>query len=177
MGTWVNSEYKNIRITGGTDVTSSALLEDLQKVAAQQVTIKINGKVINKLNSQVVNYLNLGTDGLSYVNNPIVTGYAINQAITNGGTTGASVVPSKNIPVTVTIIPSTGYVYPSSVTVTVANSGTVVYSYNSTTGVVTLSQATDAVTITATCPSDANFILSDGKTLTTSDNKLFMTTD
>ena len=174
MGTWINSEYKDIRITGGTDASSDALLAALQKVAAQQVTIKINEKVINKLNSQVVNYLNLGTDGLSYINNPIVTGYAINQAITNGGTTGASVVPSKNIPVTVTVVPNSGYGLPTSITVTVANSGTVVYNYNSTTGVITLSQATGAVTITAACVSEANFTLSDGKTLTTSDSKLFM---
>ena len=177
MGTWVNSEYKNIRITGGTDVTSEALWADLQKVAAQQVTIKINGKVINKLNSQVVNYLNLGTDGLSYINNPIVAGYAINPVITGGTLSGALVVPSKNISTTATIVPSSGYSLPSSITVTVANSGTVTYSYNSTTGVITLSQATGTVTITATCASDANFILSDDKTLTTSDNKLFMTTD
>ena len=74
------------------------------------------------------------------------SGYSITPTITNGTATGATSI-TENGDATVTIVPDTGYKLPSSVSVTGATS-----EYNSTTGIVSLSNATGDVTITATCP-------------------------
>lgn len=73
------------------------------------------------------------------------TKYTITATITNGSSTGDSSIDEKGT-ASVTITPDSGYVLPESVTVDGATS-----EYNSTTGVISLSNPTKNVTIAATC--------------------------
>lgn len=73
------------------------------------------------------------------------TKYTITATITNGTSTGDSSIDEKGT-ASVTITPNSGYVLPESVTVDGATS-----EYNSTTGVISLSNPTKNVTIAATC--------------------------
>lgn len=72
--------------------------------------------------------------------------YSITKSITNGTASGASTITYGST-ATVTITADSGYDLPSTVSVSGAN-----YSYNDTTGVITLTNPTGNVTITATCP-------------------------
>ena len=71
--------------------------------------------------------------------------YSITKNVTNGTATGATSI-AKNGTASVTITANTGYAIPTSVTVTGAS-----YNYNSTTGVVTLTNPTNDIVITANC--------------------------
>lgn len=73
------------------------------------------------------------------------TKYTITATITNGSSAGDSSIDEKGT-ASVTITPDSGYVLPESVTVDGATS-----EYNSTTGVISLSNPTKNVTIAATC--------------------------
>ena len=73
------------------------------------------------------------------------TKYTITATITNGSSTGDSSIDEEGT-ASVTITPDAGYVLPESVTVDGATS-----EYNSTTGVISLSNPTGNVTIAATC--------------------------
>lgn len=75
--------------------------------------------------------------------------YNITGVITNGGLTGATTI-LEGSGATVTINPTSGYDYPTEVSVTGATA-----SYLTTSGVVTLNNPTDNVVITATCPKAA----------------------
>ncbi len=86
------------------------------------------------------------------------TGYSITTSVTNGTYTGDTSI-SKSGNATVTISPNTGYKLPSDVTVTGATK-----SYNSTTGVVSLSNPSGNVTISATCPALQSYSIT--KTIT-----------
>ena len=72
--------------------------------------------------------------------------YTITKTIYYGTASGATTITYGST-ATVTISPNTDYMLPTSVTVSGATP-----SYNSSTGVITLSNATGNVTITATCP-------------------------
>ena len=72
--------------------------------------------------------------------------YTITKTIYYGTASGATTITYGST-ATVTISPNTDYMLPTSVTVSGAT-----FSYNSSTGVITLSNATGNVTITATCP-------------------------
>jgi len=72
--------------------------------------------------------------------------YNITGAITNGGLTGATTI-LEGSGATVTINPTSGYDYPTEVSVSGATA-----SYLATSGVVTLNNPTNDVVITATCP-------------------------
>lgn len=74
------------------------------------------------------------------------SGYTITPTITNGTSSGDTSIASGGT-ASVTITPNSGFKLPNDVTVTGATK-----SYNSTTGVVSLSNPTGNVTITATCP-------------------------
>lgn len=67
----------------------------------------------------------------------------ITVSVTNGTATGDTAIAGT---ATVTIVPNEGYILPQSVTVANAS-----YTYDSTTGVISLSNATDTVTISAIC--------------------------
>lgn len=73
--------------------------------------------------------------------------YSITATVTNGTATGDAQIQAGGT-ATVTIAASSGYSLPSTVTVSGATS-----SYDSSTGVITLSNPTGAVTISATCAS------------------------
>ena len=73
------------------------------------------------------------------------TAYSITTSITNGGSSGPATINVGGT-ASITITPSSGYTLPSTVTVTNATS-----SYNNTTGVISLSNPTGNVTISATC--------------------------
>lgn len=73
-------------------------------------------------------------------------GYTITATITNGSASGDEAILFD---AEVTITPSAGYVLPETVVVEGADS-----EYDPTTGVVTLTNATANVTVTATCPSE-----------------------
>jgi len=72
--------------------------------------------------------------------------YSITTNVTNGSYTGSTSISTGGT-ATVTISATAGYKLPTSVTVTGATQ-----SYNSSTGVITLSNPTGAVSITASCP-------------------------
>lgn len=74
-------------------------------------------------------------------------GYTITATITNGTATGDDHILFDDA--TVTITANATYVLPSAITVTGAT-----YDYNSTTGVITLSDPTENVTITAECTAE-----------------------
>lgn len=84
-------------------------------------------------------------DGSEWVLCGSVVYYPISATVTNGTTSGASKIASGQT-VEVTIVPSSGYAVPTSVTVEGATA-----SYNATTGVITLSEVTGDVSITAAC--------------------------
>ena len=71
--------------------------------------------------------------------------YQVTTDITNGTSTGDTLV-SLHCDATVTITPDADYQLPTTISVIGCD-----YTYNNVTGVVTLSQATDDVTVTATC--------------------------
>lgn len=75
------------------------------------------------------------------------TEYTITNSITNGTASGDTNIWTEET-ASVTITPNTDYTLPSSITVTGAS-----YIYDSTTGIVSLSNATGNVTISATCES------------------------
>lgn len=72
--------------------------------------------------------------------------FTITKSATNGTWTGATTVPLTGSS-TITLTPSTNYKLPDTVTVTGCKS-----SWNKSTGVLTLSEPTGAVTVSATCP-------------------------
>lgn len=74
--------------------------------------------------------------------------YTITNNITNGSASGDNTIAAGST-ASVTISPASGYELPSDVTVSGATS-----SYDSTTGVVSLSNPTGDVTITAECPAE-----------------------
>lgn len=71
--------------------------------------------------------------------------YTITNTITNGTASGDSTI-SENGTATITLTANSGYELPSTITVSGAS-----YTYDSTTGVVTLTNPTANVTITAIC--------------------------
>jgi len=73
-------------------------------------------------------------------------GYAITTTISNGSASGATFIYNGET-ATITITPATGYVAPSSVTISNATQ----VSYDSSTGVLVIGSATDDVTITGAC--------------------------
>lgn len=73
-------------------------------------------------------------------------GYTITATITNGSASGDETILFD---AEVTITPSSGYTLPETVVVEGADS-----EYDPTTGVITLTNATTNVTITATCPAE-----------------------
>lgn len=77
--------------------------------------------------------------------NPVNSTFTITPTITNGTYSGATSI-SNGKTVTITITPNNAYDLPSDVTVTGATK-----SYNSETGVLTLSNATEDVSITGVC--------------------------
>lgn len=79
---------------------------------------------------------------------PDPVSYSITTTVTNGTYTGATSIDENGV-ATVTISASAGYELPDTVTVTGASE-----SYISSTGVITLSNPTGNVTITASCPVD-----------------------
>ena len=74
----------------------------------------------------------------------------ITTTVTNGTYTGSTSIGAGTA--SVTISPNSGYKLPSTVSVTNAT-----YEYNSSTGVITLSEATGDVTISATCPEATSY--------------------
>ena len=82
---------------------------------------------------------------------PVAT-YEIDVQITNGTSGGDTEIVYLNS-ATVRIYPTSGYAYPASVSVTNAT----VQSYNSTTGVLVLSNPTGRVLVQATCPSASSY--------------------
>lgn len=96
------------------------------------------------------------------VNRLFRTEYAITSTITNGSSSGDTSIWTKET-ASVTIVPSSGYILPETVIVSGAT-----YSYDDSTGIVVLSAATGAVTISATCiiepPAKGDIITLDGGT-------------
>ena len=74
------------------------------------------------------------------------TSATISTTVTNGSYSGATSITAPSTTATVTLSASSGYQLPSSITVTNAS-----YTYDSTTGVVSLSNIIGNVTISATC--------------------------
>ena len=102
----------------------------------------VSGTNIKTVNNESL----LGSGNISIVANvafePL---YSIDTIITNGTSTGDTLV-SLHCDATVTIAPDTDYQLPTTISVVGCD-----YTYDNITGVIALSQATDDVTITATC--------------------------
>lgn len=96
------------------------------------------------------------------VNRLFRTEYAIVATITNGSASGDTSIWTKET-AEVTIVPSSGYVLPGTITVSGAT-----YTYDNSTGVVSLSDATGSVTIVGECtpvpPTKGDIITLDGGT-------------
>ena len=90
--------------------------------------------------------------------------YTITTTVTNGTYIGNSFINQSGI-ATITVTPNSGYDLPSSVNVTGATQ-----SYNSTTGVITLSNPTDNVTVTVVCPAGDIWYTNEAMSGTTSVN-------
>lgn len=89
--------------------------------------------------------------------------YSVSGTITNGEMTYSGT-PTYDQAFTITIVPNDGYDYPSSVTVKNGSSSTA-YTYNSNTGVITISDVRGAITVTATCGAGQySIIYHDGNT-------------
>ena len=89
-------------------------------------------------------------------------GYSITTTVTNGTASGALFIYTGET-ATITITPSTGYVAPSSVTITNATQ----VSYDSSTGVLVIGSATGAVSISVVCneaPAGYQITVSNGNT-------------
>lgn len=95
----------------------------------------------------------VGISSISFTATSLPEGelYSVVKTISNGTATGATQI-LENGEATVTIVPNDGYKLPTDVNVTGATK-----SYNSSTGVITLSNPTGNVTITATCPAKASY--------------------
>lgn len=83
----------------------------------------------------------------------VLEGYSIVAAITNGALTGAGKIIEGG-EAEVTIVPNEGYVLPSSISVVGASN-----EYDDSTGVVSLSNPTGDVTVSAECPVDVDPVL------------------
>lgn len=147
--TWTNQAYRTIEITGGTDATNSTLISWLEANATQQEsggdTSTSNGKIgdlsIIKKHFGDLEVIKEVLNGATIYE--AVKTYTITSTITNGSYTGDSTITNT---ASVTISANTGYSLPSTISVSGAT-----YTYDSTTGVVSLSSPTSNVTIEATC--------------------------
>lgn len=147
---WVNNAYKTIAITGGTDVTNSTLISWLEANATLQdsgggdtspTTNKIGDLSIIKKHFGDLEVIKEVING-SVIYESVKT-YTITSTITNGTYTGDTEITNT---ASVTISANTGYSLPSTISVSGAT-----YTYDSSTGVVSLSSPTGNVTISATC--------------------------
>ena len=150
-----------ITFQSGTDATNATLISWLESNATQVlsgVSVEVNLKE-----------LNLSTGIHSFTAKAKVTGkadsassspaisytvYSITNSITGGSASGDAKVSSTGSS-TVTLTPTSGYNLPSTITVNgvTGSSGSTgcTWSYDSTTGIITLSQASANITISATC--------------------------
>lgn len=145
--TWANTAFQTIEISGGTDATNSTLISWLESNATQQVeptsstTNKIGGLSIIKKHFGDLEVIKEVLNGATIYE--AVKTYTITTTITNGSYTGDSTITNT---ASVTISANTGYSLPSTISVSGAT-----YTYDSTTGVVNLSNPSGNVTIEATC--------------------------
>ena len=91
-----------------------------------------------------VGYIRYATNNVT-ISAACYKNYTISTSVTNGTYSGGNTIKSTGT-ATITIVPSSGYALPASVSVSGAT-----YSYNSTTGVISLSSATGNVSINAIC--------------------------
>ena len=104
----------------------------------------VNGNGVRSVNHAKVSHWNGGLIVPSSASFP----YSISVSITNGSYSLPSATIESGGSVNINIYPETNYTYPSSFTVTGAS-----YSFNSTTGVLTISNPTANVTISGACVS------------------------
>ena len=114
------------------------------------VTLDSDGEIICRIanNSQSIRFIAKAqeeTFTVEYALTNLVLAYNVATTITNGTATGAQTI-AKNGTASVTLAANTGYNLPASITVVGAS-----YTYDNTTGVITLSNPTANVTITAVC--------------------------
>lgn len=137
--------YVTLEITGGGDATNSNFITWLQANATQVIeeteyTLRINGTTTDSYDGHKIKYIHY--NGNNYKIKPC---YSITTTVQNGTYSGASVIVQDGT-ASVTIAANDGYQLPSSVTVSGATS-----SYNSSTGVISISAPTGNVTISAVC--------------------------
>jgi len=160
--TWKIStnKYKTIEITGGTDVTNTTLISWLETNATQVPPFPIYTFDLSTLNLPAGNYtITVKTkvtgykdsiDSNSETYSIIPSSWPISTTVTYGSYSGATSI-AVNGTAQVTISVNTGYALPlsdSDITVTNAT----LDSYNSSTGVITISNPTGNVSISTTCP-------------------------
>lgn len=156
-------------ITGGTHATSDAFLTWLQAHATQIIPeseLRLNGAVTDEYDGHKIRYI--------YYNNntyKVASVYSITNSITNGTATGSTAISSVGT-ATVTVSANSGYTLPSSITVSGAS-----YTYDSTTGVIALSNATGNVSITVVCESASNYSYSQNGSELTITNGIYVKYD
>lgn len=147
-------ELRTITITGGTDVTNSDLISWLQSNATQVGPIP---SIVQNLfigSPKMINgYLGDARISQIYYGNTLVWEreqvpvlYTITTTVTHGTYSGATYIETGETGATVTLSADSGYVLPSSITVTGAS-----YTYSSSSGRIVLTNFTGNVTISAIC--------------------------
>ena len=109
------------------------------------LTVKTNSVTDDTRVTIQLSYNGISSNYIELTVNSTAQTYTIATNISKGTSSGSSSIKS-NSTATVNLSANTNYVLPSSITVTGAT-----YSYNSSTGIVTLSQPTENVTITVVC--------------------------
>lgn len=135
----------------GTDATNSNLIYWFEQYA-EQITPQIIYDLSSDINDFTVGSHTLtavttgtGYDPSSPSNAITFNMYSVTSSITSGSSSGITKLPQGGSG-TITITPNSGYKLPSTVSVTSAS-----YTYDSSTGVIMLSNPTGNVTITAVC--------------------------
>ena len=149
---------------------------DLKSVTIENTTStwkQTSGSEIIDVTNPTSNATNLKNCDESETNNWGYTGietakaYNVSASITNGTADPESPVILSGGSATINITPNAGYSFPTSVQVENAD-----FEYNASTGIVTLSNPTDAVNITAECPYGANFATCEWSVIIDQCNKL-----
>lgn len=129
--------------------TAKVPVNDIQinntSIITNNVANIITNTAYNASTNKIATMADIEVSSSQDINRLFETEYTITASVTNGTYSGDSTIWSSET-AEVTITPNTGYVLPSTITLTGAT-----YTYNSTTGKIELSNATGNVTITIVC--------------------------
>ena len=134
---------------GANQVCTLSNVTAIPASSSHHVTIYVPADLISSYQT-ATNWSTLYNNG--YIDFQAISGstVSITTTVTNGSYSGSASMTAQTGTATVTLTANSGYDLPNSITVTGAS-----YTYDSTTGVISLSNATANVTISATCTSQS----------------------